>query len=75
MVPGSWLVQPFMSGDKIRLGKSVNITYMAPASIQAAAPAVASLEADATIARSAGAMQTMIGEEPRLAAWQALRRN
>jgi predicted component of type VI protein secretion system len=54
--------QPLMSGDKIRLGQAVNITYMAPVVVPSA-PAPRP-DADATIARSAHGMQTIIGDEP-----------
>jgi ABC transport system ATP-binding/permease protein len=61
---GSRLVarQPLMSGDKIRLGKAVTMTYHAPAALQSAAPAAPRMEAAAT---KAGVMQTVIGEEPK----------
>jgi len=49
---------PLMSGDRIRFGKAVTITYLAPTT-------------QATVVRSepailAGVMQTMVGEEPKV---------
>jgi len=53
---------PLMSGDKIRFGKAITITYLAPTSEKAEkATAVR-----AQPAMPAGVMQTMIGEEPKV---------